>query len=91
MARLRFGVVLTGRGRDGARGLEAIGKRGGIAVAQDERSSEAFDMPLAARDIGRAELVLPLDRIAGALDALACSFGEIAAEAATRASIARGA
>lgn len=64
-------VVLTGRGRDGARGTEAIRERGGFAIAQDEASSEAFEMPLAARDIGRADLVLGLSQIAGALTVLA--------------------
>lgn len=64
-------VVLTGRGRDGARGTKAIREHGGFAIAQDEASSEAFEMPLAARDIGQADLVLALDQIAGALVVLA--------------------
>jgi len=64
-------VVLTGRGRDGARGTEAIRAHGGFAIAQDEASSEAFEMPLAARDIGQADLVLELGQIAGALSVLA--------------------
>lgn len=74
-------VVLTGRGRDGARGIAAIRRRGGFAIAQDEASSEAFDMPLAARDIGQADLVLPLRQIPAALqvltagDALASALG----------------
>ena len=64
-------VVLTGRGRDGARGVEVIQTRGGFTIARDEASAEAFDMPCAAVDIGRADLVLPLDRIAFALEVLA--------------------
>lgn len=63
-------VVLTGFGRDGAQGIRAIQRRGGLAIAQDEGSSEAFDMPLAARDFGGADLVLPLRQIAAALQAL---------------------
>jgi two-component system chemotaxis response regulator CheB len=63
-------VVLTGRGRDGAQGVAAIRQRGGFAIAQDEASSEAFDMPLAARDIGQADLMLPLRQIPGALRVL---------------------
>ena len=63
-------LVLTGYGRDGALGSRAIQARGGLAIAQDEASAEVFDMPCAARDIGGADLVLPLGRIAAALDIL---------------------
>ena len=64
-------VVLTGRGRDSSLGVRAVRARNGLAIAQDEGSSVAFDMPLAARDIGQADLVLPLGRIATALRLLA--------------------
>ena len=64
-------VVLTGRGCDSALGIQAVRARVGLAIAQDEDSSAAFDMPLAARDIGQADLVLPLGRIATALRLLA--------------------
>ncbi|WP_207541145.1 chemotaxis protein CheB [Sabulicella rubraurantiaca] len=64
-------VVLTGLGRDGARGMEAIVRAGGAAIAQDETTAEAPDMPRAAVDIGHADLILPLNRIAFALTVLA--------------------
>ena len=64
-------AVLTGLGRDGARGMEAVAAAGGTTLAQDEAEAEAPDMPRAAVDIGHAELVLPLDRIAFALMVLA--------------------
>ena len=64
-------VVLTGLGRDGARGMEAVATAGGTTIAQDEASAEAPDMPQAAVDIGHADLVLPLGRIAFALTVLA--------------------
>lgn len=64
-------VVLSGLGRDGAFGVRSIRAHGGFAIAQDEGSAVACDMPLAARDIGQADLVLPLGRIATALTLLA--------------------
>ena len=64
------GVVLTGMGCDGARGVEAILRAGGSAIAQDEHSSAVFGMPRAAAEAG-AESVLPLSRIGAALTKLA--------------------
>ena len=66
-----IGVVLTGMGRDGAHGIAAIRRRGGLTMAQDDATAEAPGMPSAAIDIGRADMVLPLDRIAAALTAAA--------------------
>jgi two-component system chemotaxis response regulator CheB len=64
------GVVLTGMGRDGARGADAILCKGGSVIAQDEATSAVFGMPRAAAEAG-ADPVLPLPRIAGALRDLA--------------------
>jgi two-component system chemotaxis response regulator CheB len=50
-------------GRDGAAGVEAVRKAGGLTIAQDEETSAVFGMPKAALERG-AELVLPLDQIA---------------------------
>lgn len=65
-----IGVVLTGYGRDGAMGCRSIQKGGGFVIAQDLATAEVGDMPLFARDIGGADLALPLGQIPAALDAL---------------------
>ncbi len=54
--------LLTGMGRDGALGLEAIRRAGGTTVAQDEATSAVFGMPREAILLGAAEQVLPLSR-----------------------------
>lgn len=60
------GVVMTGMGRDGADGLEAVVAAGGIGVAQDRQSSVVYGMPQAAAGI--AHRVLPLDHIANEIN-----------------------
>ena len=51
-------------GDDGAKGLKVIRDTGGRTIAQDENSSLIYGMPKAAKDIGAAEFVLPLGKIA---------------------------
>jgi two-component system chemotaxis response regulator CheB len=59
-----LGVILTGMGRDGARGLKEIRERGGRTIAQDKATCVVYGMPKEAVRLGAAEEVLPLDRIA---------------------------
>jgi len=63
-------VMLTGTGRDGASGVEAIKKMGGTVIAQDEGTSEFFGMPGAAIQTGVVDFVLPLKDIGPALTKL---------------------
>jgi two-component system, chemotaxis family, protein-glutamate methylesterase/glutaminase len=57
-------VVLTGMGRDGARGGEQIAHAGGTVLAQDEATSVVWGMPRAVVEAGVASAVLPLGSIA---------------------------
>jgi two-component system chemotaxis response regulator CheB len=67
------GVILTGMGDDGARGLKEMREAGSPTIAQDEFTSVVWGMPGAAVRIGAAMEVLPLDQIAGAAMRLADS------------------
>ena len=68
--RRAIGVVLTGTGSDGSLGVEAIKRRGGTVIAQDEETSDFFGMPGAAIEAGAVDFVLPLGQIPDALTSL---------------------
>lgn len=59
-----LGVLLTGMGADGAKGLKRMRDAGAVTLAQDEASSVVWGMPGAAVEIGAVSQVLPLERIA---------------------------
>lgn len=60
-------MLLTGMGRDGAEGMLLLRRLGWFTIAQDESTSVVYGMPKAAKDLGAAEEVLPLPRIAPAI------------------------
>lgn len=62
-----LGVLLTGMGSDGARGLEMMRKAGAPTFAQDEASSVVFGMPKSAIDLDAALEVVPLEMMAEAV------------------------
>jgi two-component system chemotaxis response regulator CheB len=57
------GVILTGMGDDGARGMLELKESGAFNIAQDEESCVVFGMPQAAFKLGGIDLVLPLTKI----------------------------
>ena len=59
-----IGVVLSGAGSDGARGLQAIKQAGGVTMAQDVESSRYDSMPRSAINTGCVDFVLPPKKIA---------------------------
>jgi two-component system chemotaxis response regulator CheB len=63
--------LLTGMGKDGARGLLDVRRAGGVTFAQDEATSVVFGMPREAILLGAAERVLRLEHFASAIAALA--------------------
>jgi len=60
-----LGVILTGMGSDGAKGMRAIKECGGQTIAQDESTCVVFGMPKVAIEQGSVDVVLPLQRIPG--------------------------
>ena len=61
------GVMLTGMGKDGARGMLAMKQSGAVNLAQDEASCIVFGMPREAIAVGAVDEVVPLVRIADRL------------------------
>ena len=62
-----LGILLTGMGKDGARGMQLIKQHGGQTIAESEESAVIFGMPGEAIKIGAADVVLALKSIGPAL------------------------
>lgn len=75
-----IGVILTGMGDDGARGLLNLKNQGAMTIAQDKNSCVIWGMPREAVEIGAAQVVLPLKSISERLVAF-CSGDTVKGEA----------
>jgi chemotaxis response regulator CheB len=64
------GVLLTGMGDDGARGLAQMREAGCLTIAQDQASSVVYGMPAAAAERGAARLVMDLKSISDTLSVI---------------------
>lgn len=65
-----IGLIMTGMGKDGTRGIQAIREAMGFTMAQDEASSVIYGMNKVAIEEGSVVEVVPLDQIARALGVL---------------------
>jgi two-component system chemotaxis response regulator CheB len=65
-----IGVILSGSNRDGADGIAAIRRAGGITIAQEPATAEFRIMPQAAIDTGCIDMVIPLDEMGDTLSEL---------------------
>jgi two-component system chemotaxis response regulator CheB len=61
------GVILTGMGSDGAKGIKAIKGQGGFNIAQDQATSVVYGMPFVAYQTGCVDKVVALDKIPRAI------------------------
>ncbi|MBL8940734.1 MAG: chemotaxis response regulator protein-glutamate methylesterase [Archangium sp.] len=61
------GILMTGMGDDGARGLLEMRQAGALTIAQDEASCVVFGMPKEAINLGAAERVVGLDEVPGVI------------------------
>jgi len=61
------GVILTGMGADGARGLLSMRKAGARTIGQNEATCVVYGMPKVAYDIGAVEKQVPLEFVANAV------------------------
>jgi two-component system response regulator WspF len=77
-------AVLTGMGRDGARGLLALRRCGWTTIAQDEASSVIWGMPRAAAEAGAARRVLPVSEIGPAVVAATAERSHSKGQGGTR-------
>jgi len=59
-----IGVILTGMGNDGAKGIQAIKRQNGRTIAEDQSTAVVFGMPKAAIEMGVVDKVVPITNVA---------------------------
>jgi len=60
---LAMGVIMTGMGCDGAQGMKAIQRQGGLTIGQDEATCAVYGMPRACAELGTLSRMVPLSQI----------------------------
>ena len=65
MRKNAIGVILTGMGADGGRGLMLMHNNGAKTIVQNEATCVVYGMPKVAKDLGAVDFELPIDQIAG--------------------------
>lgn len=65
---MSIGIILTGMGNDGAKGVQTIKNVGGHVIAQDEATAVIFGMPQEAIKTGAVDQTLPIDAIYHAIE-----------------------
>jgi two-component system, chemotaxis family, protein-glutamate methylesterase/glutaminase len=58
-----MGIIMTGMGSDGAEGMKAIHRAGGLTVGQDEATCTVYGMPRACAEMGILDRIVPLSDI----------------------------
>lgn len=61
------GIIMTGMGSDGAKGLLAMKQKGAFTIGQDKESCVVYGMPMVAYDIGAVKIQASCEKIAGVL------------------------
>lgn len=59
-----IGVIMTGMGADGAKGLKEMHEKGALTIGQDEKTCVVYGMPRVAYENGAVDYQVPLDQIA---------------------------
>jgi two-component system chemotaxis response regulator CheB len=62
-----LGIILTGMGDDGARGMKQMHDLGAMTIAQNEATCVVFGMPMEAIRLNAVDEILPLEKVAGAI------------------------
>jgi two-component system chemotaxis response regulator CheB len=65
---MSIGVILTGMGNDGSKGVQTVKNVGGHVIVQDESTAVIFGMPQEAIKTGAVDQILPIEAIYNAIE-----------------------